>query len=105
MFAKDEIIYITKVAYPLLHQVQKRCRPLTVEHTTVNAILVRDGTEKQWFPKKLLKPAMGRNVFLLPRWFDLEPDWQTRVGIAENAGHSQDVPGQSEATPDNSPSS
>lgn len=101
MFAKDDILYITKVAYPLLHQVQQHCRPLTVEHTTDRAILVRDGADQQWFPRKILMPALGRNVFLLPRWFALDDAWNARVGIGaqgKTAGRSQDVARQSQAT-------
>lgn len=81
MFSKDEIIFITKVAYTLVPDVHANCRPLTVEHTTAAAVLVSDGTEKQWFPRKLLKPAMGRNIFLLARWFKLEQEWDARVGV------------------------
>lgn len=82
MFNKGEAVYVTKVAWPKLLDVQQKCRALIVEHTTTKAVLLRDGDATQWFPLKLLKPSTNTgSVFLLPRWFKLEPEWETRVGV------------------------
>ena len=82
MFVKGESVYVTKVVWTKLLDVQQKCRPLIVEHTTTRAVLLRDGEEIQWFPRKLLKPATNtRSVFLLPRWFKLDPAWDARVGV------------------------
>lgn len=101
MFTKGEAIYVTKVAYTTHLEIQTRCRPLIVEHYTAAAVLLREGEDTQWVPRKLLKPATNnRTVFLLPRWFKVEPEWDGRFGV-KNAGHSQDVLRQSEATAGN----
>lgn len=81
MFEKESAIYITAVPFSKLSDIHAKCRMVIIEHVTEKAVLVRDGDDKQWFPRKIMKRCDSHEpVFLIPKWFKLDPSWSARVG-------------------------